>query len=54
MKDLVLMAVGVQRLQLALEGAVLSVQRMFVTVFTVLNHFHCYLNVTQSLLKICE
>lgn len=43
------MAAGVNRLQLALEGAVLSVQGMFVTVFTGLHHFHCNLNVTKSL-----
>lgn len=49
--DLEFMAAGVQRLQLALEGAVLSVQRVFITVSTGLNHFYCYLNVTQSLKK---
>ena len=49
--DLVVMAAGVQRLQFALERAVLSVQRMFVTKLTGLDHFHCYLDFTQCLKK---
>lgn len=45
------MAAGVQRLQSALEGVVLSVQRVIVTIYTRLNHFHCNLDITQCLKK---
>lgn len=51
MPNLELVGTGVQRLQLALERVVLSVQGMFLTVFTGLNHLYCYLNVTQCLEK---
>lgn len=47
--DRVFVAVGVQRLQLAAEGAVLTVQRMLVAVLSGLGHLHRYLDVTQSL-----
>lgn len=47
--DLVLMAARVQRLHLAMEGAVLSVQRMLVTFLAGLDHFNGYLNVAQCL-----
>lgn len=43
------MAARVQRLHLAMEGAVLSVQRVLVALFTRLDHFNCYLNITQCL-----
>lgn len=50
--DLELAAAGVQGLQFALEGVILSVQRMLITLCTGLHHLHCNLDVTQRL-QVC-
>lgn len=45
------MAPALQGLQPALKGAILSVQRIFITVFTGFYHLYSNLYITQCLLK---
>lgn len=47
--DLILMAAGVQGLQSTMEGTIMSVQRIFITVFVGFDHFYSNLYITQCL-----